>query len=274
VIKVKYTRPLVVSIIAIFPLSVIFGVTSGAGWIVALFPTYAIIGILVGFALAPLFLWVYKKIMGRNHLFSIQELHTPEKFHGMFKGLFPVLLATNFTLLLIFDPIIMNHPLFQDYYLQWDAIIFLFFNLCAILQVPAFALFSAAWIVLDSGIVTTDKDEFADISAPTELQSAGGWYLSFLKGYAGISVVLTLYQFTFDFLATYGSEVHWSAVFFMYTLPIVITLWVIPAIMLVSASYGRRKSYILGVARRLGIKDEFESSITLTATTSRTDEQY
>ncbi|MHA2080308.1 MAG: hypothetical protein ACW99H_04085, partial [Candidatus Thorarchaeota archaeon] len=212
----KYTRPLIVSIIVIFPLSVIFGVTSGSGWIVALFPTYAIIGTLIGFALAPLFLWVYKKIMGRNHLFSIQELRTPEKFHGMFKGFFPVLLATNFTLILIFDPIIVNHPLFQDYYPEWSGILFLFFNLCAILQIPAFALFSAAWIVLDSGIVTTDKDEFADISTPTELQSAGGWYLAFLKGYAGISVVFTLYQFTFDFLGTYGSEVHWSAVFFMF----------------------------------------------------------
>ncbi len=167
----------------------------------------------------------------------------------------------------------MSNPLFQDYYLQWDGILFLFFNLGAILQIPAFALFSAAWIVLDSGIVTTDKDEFVDISAPTELQSAGGWYLSFLKGYAGISVVLTLYQFAFDFLATYGSEVHWSAVVFMFILPIVITLWVIPAIMLVSISYGRGQSYILGVARRFGIKDEFESSITLTDTTPRTDEQ-
>ena len=140
----KYTRPLIVSILAIFPLSVIFGVTSAAGWIVALFPTYAIIGILIGFAIAPLFLWVYMKIMGRNHLFSIQELHAPEKFQGMFKGLFPVLLATNFTLILIFDPIIMNNPLFQDYYLQWNSIIFLFFFLGAFLQAPAFALFSAA----------------------------------------------------------------------------------------------------------------------------------
>jgi len=53
-----------------------------------------------------------KKYVGRSHLFSIQELHAAEKFNGMFKGLFLVLMAPNFTLILIFDPMIMSHPLF------------------------------------------------------------------------------------------------------------------------------------------------------------------
>jgi len=71
------------------------------------------------------------------------------------------------------------------------------------LQIPSFALFTAAWGVLDSGIVTTSKHDLRDMSVPTEIESTSGFYLLFLKGYAGISVILILYQFTFDFLHAY-----------------------------------------------------------------------
>ncbi len=258
VIDVRYARPAIVALVAIVPLTVAFSVTNAAGWVVLLFPVSSMIGTLVGFALAPLFLWVYKKYMGRNHLFAILEQHGPEKSHGMLMGFFPALMATNFTLSLIFSPTIMNFPLFQDYYLAWNSIIFLFFILGALFQAPAFALFSAAWVIDESGIVIAKK------SGPVELQAVGRWYLAFLKGYAGIGVIIALYQFTFDFLATYGTQVHWSAVMFLFILPGIVTLWTIPAIMLVSATNGKRRSYILRFAERFGIKSEFESTVTRT----------
>ncbi|MFW9963179.1 MAG: hypothetical protein ACFFCX_06435 [Candidatus Sifarchaeia archaeon] len=251
----KYAKPILVSVIAIIPLTVSFSVTSAAGWVVLLFPVSAIIGTLIGFILAPLFLWVYKKYMGRDHLFAIQDQASIEKSHGMLMGFFPALMATNFTLFLIFDPTIMSLPMFQDYYLQWNSIIFLFFVLGAFLQAPAFALFSAAWIIDESGIVLMSK--YGSI----ELQATGKWYLALLKGYAGIGVVIALYQFTFEFLGTYGSQVHWSAVLFLFILPIIVTLWVIPAIILVGATEEKRRSYILGFAKRFGFRTEFELSI-------------
>jgi len=255
VFEVKYTRPIVVSILAIIPLTILFSVTSAAGWVVLLFPVSAIIGTLIGFILAPLFLWIYKKYMGRNHLFAIQDQDTMEKSHGMLMGFFPALMAMNFTLFLIFDQTIMAMPLFQDYYLQWNNIIFLFFVLGAFLQAPAFALFSAAWIIDESGIVLVSKYGTA------ELQATGKWFLALLKGYAGIGVVIALYQFTFEFLGTYGSQVHWSAVLFLFILPLIVTLWVIPAIIVVGATEGRRRSYILKFAERFGIRTEFELNI-------------
>lgn len=253
----KYTKPLLIAIIAIIPLSIGFSITSGAtgGWVVASYSLFAIIGTLIGFALAPLFLWVYKKIIGRNRLFAIEEPETTEKFHSTWKGFFPALMSTNFALSLIFNPIIMNFPMFQDYYLQWNGIIFLFFNLGAILQIPSFALFSAAWIIVDSGLYTANKYDHTDI------EGVGRWFESFLKGYAGISVILTLYQFTFDFLGTYGSEVHFSAVIFLFIMPIIVALWVLPAIILFDATYGKRYNFILNFGKRIGIKKEFESSI-------------
>jgi hypothetical protein len=252
VVEVKYTRPVVISILAIIPLTIIFSVTSNAGWVVLLFPVSAIMGALFGFILAPLFLWVYKKYMGRNNLFAIQNPDTMEKSQGMLKGFFPALMAVNFTLSLIFNPVIMEMPLFQDYYLQWNSIIFLFFVLGALLQAPAFALFSAAWIIDESGILLMSKHGTA------ELQATGKWFLALLKGYAGIGVIIALYQFTFDFLGTYGSIVHWSAVYFLYTLPIIVTLWVIPATIFVNATEGMRRRYIIGFAERFGFRTEFE----------------
>ncbi|MFW9787899.1 MAG: hypothetical protein ACFFE2_15460 [Candidatus Thorarchaeota archaeon] len=251
----KYTRPAVVSILAIIPLTIVFSVTNAAGWVVLLFPVSALVGTLIGFVLAPLFLWIYKKYMGRNHLFAIQDQATMEKSHGMLMGFFPALMATNFTLSLIFDPNIMSMPLFQDYYLEWNSIIFLFFVLGALLQVPAFALFSAAWMIDESGIVLMSR------SGTPELQATGKWFIALLKGYAGIGVIIALYQFTFEFLGTYGSLVHWSAVLFLFILPLIVTLWVIPAIILVAATEGKRRNYILGFAERFGIKKEFDLSI-------------
>ena len=253
----KYTRPLLIAIIVIIPLSVMFGVTSNAGWVVASYSLFAILGTLIGFGLAPLFLWGYKKIIGRNRLFAIDELETTEKFHSTWKGFFPALMSTNFALGLIFNPMVMNFPLFQSYYLGWDGIIFLFFNLAAILQIPSFAVFSAAWIIVDSGLYTMNKYD------QTDFEGVGRWYESFLKGYAGISVILTLYQFTFDFLNTYGSQVHFSAVLFLFIMPVLVSLWVLPAIIVFEATYQSRQNFILNFSRRIGIRKEFESSITI-----------
>ena len=254
-LEVNYSKPVIVSVLVIIPMTILFSVTSNAGWVILLFPVSAIIGTLIGFALAPLFLWIYQKYMGRNHLFAIQDPDTMEKSHGMLMGFFPALLATNLTLTLIFDPNIMNMPLFQDYYLQWNSIVFLFFVLGALLQAPAFALFSAAWIIDESGIVLMSKYGTA------EFQAAGKWFLALLKGYAGIGVIIALYQFVFEFLGTYGSLVHFSAVLFLFILPIIITLWVIPAIILVGATEGMRRNYITGFAERFGIKTEYEVHI-------------
>ncbi len=259
----KYTRPLLVWIIAIIPLTIIFSVTASAGWVLLLFPVMAIVGTLVGFLLAPILLWLYKKVIGRNHVFAFHEKSSDAGAHGMFMGFFPALMATNFALSLIFNPVIMEFVLFQEYYLQWNGIIFLFFNLGAYLQAPAFAFFAAAWIIDDSGMITMDKDEATIETGPIELQVVGRWFLSFLKGYAGIGVVLALYQFTFEFLGTYGSQVHFSAVIFLIILPIITVLWVIPAIVLVNASHGVRQNYIMNIATRMGIKDEFEATITM-----------
>ncbi|MFW9944960.1 MAG: hypothetical protein ACFFB7_08175 [Candidatus Sifarchaeia archaeon] len=82
-----------------------------------------------------------------------------------------------------------------------------------------------------------------------------------LKGYAGIGVVIASYQFTFDFLWTYGSQAHWSAALFPFIMPIIIILWVVPTIKPVGATQVRKWSYILDFANWLGLRNEFEFTV-------------
>lgn len=68
----------------------------------------ALIGILLGFLLTPLFLIVHKKIIGRNLIYGIQERPEPEKFKGTFKAFFPALMALNFALIYVFNPTVQD----------------------------------------------------------------------------------------------------------------------------------------------------------------------
>jgi hypothetical protein len=227
------------------------------GIVILLFSVSAIIGTLIGFGLAPLYLWIYKKYIGKNHMFAIQDPDTMEHSHGMSKGFFPALMATNFSLILIFDPLIMELPWFQAIYNPADpaTIAFPFFLFCSLLVLPSFALFSAAWTIDESGLLSMNR------YGSSELQAVGKWFLAFLKGYAGISAVIALYQFTYYLLGFVLAGSHFSIVLFPALLPLLSTVWVIPASILVGVTEGRRNSHILGYAEKIGIRTEFELNI-------------
>ena len=258
----KYTKALLIFIIFFFPLSVALTSTSGGRATVVLFyPLSAMLGVLIGYILAPLFLWVYKTFLGRKLLFGIQDRPNPEKFKGTLKGFFPSLMASNFALSLIFSSVIMNLPIFESYYNEWNDIVFLFFVLATITIAASMTLFSAAWVILNSGIVSTNKEKVDNKRDPIELKSVGGWYLAFLKGYAGISVIIALYTFTMNLYDTYGSQVHFSVFIFIPFLPIFLSLWIIPAIILLDATAENRKKFMLKFCNKIGIKDEIELNI-------------
>jgi len=253
----KYTRSIIVWIIGTIPITAIFLTMFIEGIVILLFSISAIIGALIGFALAPLYLWVYKKYIGRNHMFAIQDPETMEHSHGMSKGFFPALMATNFSLILIFDPLIMELPWFQELYIPSDpaSIAFPFFLFCSLLVLPSFALFSAAWTIDESGFLSMNR------YGSSELQAVGKWFLAFLKGYAGISALIALYQFTFYLLEFVIAGAHFSIVLFPALLPLLSTVWVIPASILVGVTEVRRRSFIIGYAKRIGIRNEFELNV-------------
>lgn len=52
-------------------------------------------------------------------------------------------------------------------------------------------MFAGAWTLYEAGIGYSNKEKVKDKGVFIETRSVGGWYLQFLKGYAGIGVLLT-----------------------------------------------------------------------------------
>lgn len=258
----KYVKQIILFILFFIILDITI-ILSGdkIAFIVLLLPISGIIGILMGYLLAPLFLLVYKKIIGRKLLFGLQDRPNPDKFIGTFKAFFPALMATNFALLLLFQPSIMNFPLFKPFFNTPGTIILMFFILCTITMVLAMALFSAAWFIIDAGIVSTNKKKAENRSDPIVVQSVGGWYLTLLKGYAGISVIIGLYTFLVEMYELYGDSMHFSIPIFIIPLPILISLWSLPSIILLDKTYVKRRNYILKYAQKFGIQKEIDVQI-------------
>ncbi|MEE9378235.1 MAG: hypothetical protein V3V33_09380 [Candidatus Lokiarchaeia archaeon] len=258
----KYTKPILLFFLIFIPMVVLLSSTSGpVALVILIYPFSAIIGALIGYVLAPLFLFVYKKLIGRKLLYGIQDRPNPEKFSGTLKGFFPALMAANFSLSLIFSPTIMDFPLFSGFYTEWQGIILLFFILGGITIGVAIILFSAVWTIMDAGIVSTNKEKVENKRDPVELRSVGGWYLAFLKGYAGISVLIGLYTFLINLIDTYGNEVHFSVIIFFAILPLIIAIWIIPAIIIFDKTYENRKKYVLKFSKKIGIKQEIHMKI-------------
>ncbi|MHA1293137.1 MAG: hypothetical protein ACTSQJ_10750 [Promethearchaeota archaeon] len=260
----KYKKQILLSII--FLSFLVFTVISSVSkfpivLFVLLIPVMAIIGVLLGYILAPLFLLVYKKFFGRNMLFGIQDRPNPEKFAGTLRGIFPSLMATSIALSLIYRPELVNNPLLSSFYEDPNGIILLFFILCTVFITFTVAFFSAAWFIIDSGIIATNKKKVKNKRDPIEVKSIGGWYIAFLKGYAGIGAVIGIYTFFGQMAQLYGNEMHISIPLIFIPLPILLALWILPSIIILDKTYENRKRYILNFGKKIGIINEIEVNI-------------
>jgi hypothetical protein len=127
------------------------------------------------------------------------------------------------------------------------------------------ALFSCVWFLFDAGIVYSNKNEVEKLGLPIETRSVGGWYLYFLKGYAGISVIFAYYNtistFFDELTASGGNEFAfmWNFVILL-PLPILLTIAAIPAIVILDVIKTSRINYVRKWANRLGINNFVEIS--------------
>lgn len=222
-------------------------------------------GVLIGYLLAPLFLIIHKKFKGGRMIYGIQNRPEPEKFTGNFKPFFPALMAVNFGLMFNLNLGLKNMIMSESYLATpgsenyWPFIVFVM--LLIITTGIAMALFSPVWFLLDAGIVYTNKEKVKDKSDPIELHSVGGWYMSFLKGYAGISVVISFYTFLVELITVIGADLHWSGFILFPLMPFFVLVLSLPAIVILDMTKKRRKKFILNFARKIGISDEYDIDI-------------
>jgi hypothetical protein len=127
-------------------------------------------------------------------------------------------------------------------------------------------VFSATYFLIDSGIEYTNKKRKKVLrgSFPTEVRSVGGYYLSFLKGYTGISVVISLIALIYSYFSAIGGLSPTIYIINLITwpfIPFVIALFMVPVSMLQDLTYNRRKKYTLKWAEKLGIRGPLEDPL-------------
>jgi hypothetical protein len=161
--------------------------------------------IMGGYLFTPLFMFIHKKVLGRNLIYGIREMQRPKTFKGAFtNSLFPAFLAFNIGILLSNESVL-HDLLFVDMFNPGSAIyqILTLLILFPLVSGVGIGVFSAAYFLLESGIEYTNKErkKVRRGSFPTEVRSLGGFYLYYLKGYAGIWVIISLFILIFSFFS-------------------------------------------------------------------------
>lgn len=234
-------------------------------------PIISIIAFIIGgYIFTPLFIFIHKKVLGRNLIYGIREMQRPKDFKGAFmNSLFPALLAVNLGILLG-DESVLYDLLFVDSFQPGSAIyqiltlLILFPLVCGI----GIGVFSAAYFLLESGIEYTNKEQkkVRRGAFPTEIRSIGGFYLYYFKGYAGISIVISLITLIISFFSVLEglSIVTYIMNIFLWPLiPFIITFFMIPVFIIQDFTYERRKKYTLKWAEKFEIQGQLEDPLGL-----------
>ena len=125
-------------------------------------------------------------------------------------------------------------------------------------------VFAPVWFLQDGGIVFSNTEKVKDKAEPTEIRSVGGWYLYILKGYAGISVIISFYTFLSEFMATNEIGGGGMEIVFMIIWPIMpflLAFIYMPGIAVLDMIYEKRKRYVVNLAGKMGITKKVEPPV-------------
>lgn len=122
---------------------------------------------------------------------------------------------------------------------------------------PALGIFVAAWMLNDSGVGYTNSINAKERGEFVERRSIGGWFLQFLKGYSGISVIISFFQVISGWMAISAEPLHqiWLTIILVFLLPIIIT-GCLNVFLFDISSRKRRTGYVLWFAKKMGIRNQ------------------
>ena len=164
-----------------------------------------------GYLFSPLLIILHKRIIGRSLIYGIEERVRPTNFKRAFlKSIFPALMAFNIAILLSDIPSIHDLIFSSTFQSGVSLAVLQILTITILLPVVSaigLASFSAAFFLIDSGIEYSNKKQkkVRDGAYPTELRSIGTYYLYFLKGYAGIAVIIGILKLLIEYLTSLQS---------------------------------------------------------------------
>ena len=221
---------------------------------IVLLPLCSIIGLFIGgYGFSPLFLYFHKKIFQSRAEYGIYNRPEFKKFKFFSSGLFSALMAINFSLFLLNPNIVRlstgGIPDSQDDYARTFVVLLVFTFIIATI------LFSTTWFIKDSGILYSNKNYLNKTSNPPEIRSVGRWYGQFLKGYAGVSVIFSYFEFITIFLVeTAGiGDLFPILMAIFIPFPFFMVIPYIPTLIISDVIKQHRINYIRKFARKLGI---------------------
>ena len=231
---------------------------------ILIIPLSSTIGLLIGgYLFAPLFLYVHKKIYGKRVEYGIHE-KSNSKFKFFTEGIFASLMAINLSLILTIPPIISISVGGTGGYID-DLNTFL--ALLMFTTGLASILFSTTWFLMDSGILYSNLKNSENTQKPVEVRSVGRWYGQFLKGYAGVSVVLSYIEFMRLFIPQLANDLS-IPLFVMLLIvfvpfPLIIVFPLIPALVISDRLKEHRIRFIRKKAGKMGITSKAEVNFEL-----------
>ncbi len=221
----------------------------------------AIIGaVIFGYGLGPLYLFIHKNIMGRKLDYGIIEVSNPnpDKFNGAFKNFFPALLTLNLAILISTEESIMISLLNDGIDALPGTYMRLILFLISFTTIFGMGLFSPAWMLEESGLVCSNNEKLKKKRGLIEVKSVGGWFNYFLKGYAGISVMISFYKILGDYII---EGIQLTGFVLIGILPIIIMMVMWPAAVVLDITSDHRRKYLLKYATKFGIVDQLTVSI-------------
>lgn len=228
------------------------------------FPLSAIIGsFVIGYILVPIFLFLHVKLFGRNLEYGIIEKETPIKFKKTFQAFFPILLIMNLTLILASNQYVISKILYPEHHGALIGSI----NAIAILPILMFTIgigmgiFSAIWFLNDAGLIYSNKKKVKGTGRTHEIRSLGGFFRILLRGYAGISVILSYFQFIFAYAGGMDQLYYVIGQSLVYiAIPFLLTCSSALAIIILDIVKQKNINYVRKLSRKLGIIDTIEIS--------------
>lgn len=232
------------------------------GWMVA-----PIIGLWVGNYIGLFLLRIHKKIIGRKKEYYIIRKSSQLEFKYKFTDLLvSALIALNFA------SIISNNSFFQelilsDLGLAQHESAHTMYILPLILVFTIFisvALYTPSILLFRTGIVYIDKIEGQNGLELIEIKRIGSFYLTFLKGYAGIAVIFNLLTLAIETFFSFSDESGITPIIFLITFsvfPFIISFIMIPLTILIEKSSDKRIQNYLRYGNKMGISTPLDDII-------------
>lgn len=264
----KFARPILSSVILLVIMIVIFYQIIGEVGFTTIIPINSMgiqamlifillsiastIGVLVGIVLGPFLLFIQAKVVGRKKPYSIQERPHSSEFGGFRRAFFPSLMAIDFSMHFAGLTVARDLLLSPDWLVTGGADASWPFIALIILLIPtlaiSMALFSAVWILMETGLVYRTKEEGSTSSEPIETRSAGGWYMSVLRGYAGVGAIFGFY--TFVMTAFSSTSIHPIVPLILIPMPFIMMIMAAPGLVVYDILQEKRQEKTSKLAQK------------------------